>query len=62
MKLEQCPSTDDEIMCTYVPVPSKKSCKIYLCVYNKINEKEICVQSYQKDAFDGIAQNKVIGM
>ena len=42
MKLEQCPSTDDEIMCTYVQVPSKKnSCKKYLCVYNKIYEKEI---------------------
>ena len=44
MKLEQCPSTDDEIMCTYVQVPSKKnSCKKYLCVYmyNKMYKKEI---------------------
>ena len=38
----RCPSTNDEIMCRYVQVPSKKnSCKIYLCVYNKMNEKEI---------------------
>ena len=33
MKLEQCPSTNDDIMYTYVQVPSmQNSCKIYLRV------------------------------
>ena len=35
-------STNDEIMCTCVQVPSmQNSCKIYLCGYNKMHEKEI---------------------